>query len=212
MSLIIAMATVKLRQSWRQSQFAGTGFSAAMNEMNSGSAPRRRSVSWLQVLTLGRNPKATLIRAAVLALVSSVVFNWLILAVRVEGISMTPTYADRSIHFVNRLSYLWREPQRGDVVGIRLTPPRGFSSPHIIYFKRIIGLPGEAISFVAGRVLINGQILDEPYEKGRCEWNADPVTLGVDEYFVVGDNRSMAKEDHVFGHAERSRIVGKAFL
>jgi len=130
----------------------------------------------------------------------------------VDGISMAPTYANHSIHFVNRLAYLRHEPQRGDVVGIRLTPPNGLSSPHIMYFKRIIGLPGEAISFEDGRVLVNGQVLGEPYEKGRCDWNADAVTLGPNEYFVVGDNRSMAKEDHVFGRAERNRIVGKAWL
>jgi signal peptidase I len=183
-----------------------------MTETQSGPRQERRSGSWLRILAIGRNPKITLIRAAVLALVCVVVFKCVLLRVRVEGISMTPTYADRSVHYVNRLAYLWHEPRRGDVVGIRLTPPDGWSAPHIMYFKRIIGLPGEAISFVDGRVLVNGQTLDEPYEKGPCDWNADPVTLGADEYFVVGDNRSMAKEDHVFGRAERSRIVGKALL
>jgi signal peptidase I len=163
-------------------------------------------------LAVGRNPKITLIRAAVLAVVCAVFFNSVLLPVRVQGISMTPTYADRSVHFVNRLAYLRHPLARGDVVGIRLTPPHGWSAPHIIYFKRVIGLPGEAISFDHGRVLVNGQVLDEPYEKGPCDWNTDAVTLGADEYFVVGDNRSMPKQDHVFGKAERSRIVGKALL
>ena len=57
--------------------------------------------------------------------------------------------------------------------------------------KRIIGLPGETVAFVNGHVLINGQILDEPYEKSDCDWNAAPVTLGPDQYYYVGDNRSM---------------------
>jgi signal peptidase I len=183
-----------------------------MMEINSGPDRKRCFDSWLRILAIGRNPKRTLIRAAVLAVVCVVIFKGVLLRVRVEGISMTPTYADGSTHFVNRLAYLWHEPRRGDVVGIRLTPPNGWSAPHIMYLKRIIGLPGEAISFVDGRVLVNGQILDEPYERGPCDWNADAVTLGADEYFVVGDNRSMAKEDHLFGRAERSRIVGKALL
>jgi signal peptidase I len=183
-----------------------------MTETQSGPRQERRAGSWLRILAIGRNPKTTLIRAAVLAVVCVVVFNWVLVPVRVAGISMTPTYADRSIHFVNRLAYLWHEPRRGDVVGIRLTPPQGWSAPHIMYFKRIIGLPGEAISFVGGRVLVNGRTLDEPYEKGPCDWDADAVTLGADEYLVAGDNRSMAKEEHVFGRAERSRIVGKALL
>jgi signal peptidase I len=181
-----------------------------MTETKSGPRQERRSGSWLRTLALGRNPKTTLIRAAILALVCVVVFKCLLLPVRVEGISMTPTYADGAIHFVNRLAYLRREPRRGDVVGIRLTPPNGWSAPHIMYLKRIIGLPGETISFADGRVLVNGRILDEPYEKGPSNWNTDAVTLGADECFVVGDNRSMAKEDHEFGRAERNRIVGKA--
>jgi signal peptidase I len=183
-----------------------------MTETKSGPCQERRSGSWLRILAIGRNPNATLIRAAVLAVVCVVVFKGVLLPVRVEGISMTPTYADGSFHFVNRLAYLRHEPRRGDVVGIRLTPPNGWSAPHIMFFKRIIGLPGEAISFVDGRVFVNGRTLDEPYEKGPCDWNVDAVTLGADEYFVVGDNRSMAKEEHLFGRAERSRIVGKALL
>jgi signal peptidase I len=167
---------------------------------------------WWQVATVGRNPKKTLIRALVLALLCIVVFKWILLPVRVEGISMAPTYADRSFNFVNRAAYFSHGPRRGDVVGIRLTPPDGESSPHVMYLKRIIGLPGETVSFVKGHVMIDGQPLDEPYEKESCDWNADPVTLGPDEYFFVGDNRTMPKEEHTFGKAERSRIVGKAFL
>jgi signal peptidase I len=167
-----------------------------------------------RILAVGRNPKRTLARAAILAVVSVVVFKFVLLPVRVEGASMAPTYSDHSVNFVNRLSYLWHPPRRGDVVGIRLTPPsaNGWSAPHIMYLKRIIGLPGEAISFVNGRVQVNGQTLDEPYEKGPCDWRMAPVTLGPNEYFFVGDNRTMSKEEHVFGKAERARIVGKALL
>ena len=163
-------------------------------------------------MAIGRNPRTTLIRAAILAVVCVAVFRLALLPVRVDGISMTPTYSDHSIHFVNRLAYLWHDPARGDVVGIRMTPPDGWSAPHMMYLKRIVGLPGEVVSFAGGRVLLNGRILDEPYEKGPCNWNTAPVALGPEEYFFVGDNRSMPKEQHTFGRAERSRIVGKAML
>jgi signal peptidase I len=83
---------------------------------------------------------------------------------------------------------------------------------HEMYMKRIIGLPGETVAFVDGRVLINGEVLDEPYEKTACDWNRDPVKLGATEYFVVGDNRTMPIELHTFGKVERNRIVGKAIL
>jgi signal peptidase I len=170
------------------------------------------SAPWWQIVTVGRNPKTTLVRAFILALVCVVIFKRVLLPVRVEGISMLPTYADHSRNFVNCAAYIAHPPRRSDVVGIRLAPPGDDSTPHVMYLKRIIGLPGETISFVKGRVMIDGQPLDEPYEKGDCDWNADPVTLGADEYFFVGDNRTMPKEDHTFGKAGRDRIVGKALL
>jgi signal peptidase I len=181
-----------------------------MTEAQSGAGQGSR----LRILAVGRNPKRTLARAAVLAVVCVVVFKFVLLPVRVEGISMTPTYSDHSVNFLNRLSYLWHGPQRGDVVGIRLNlpPTNRWAAPHIMYLKRIIGLPGETIRFVNGHVRVNGQTLDEPYEKRPCDWNTAPVTLGPDEYFFVGDNRTMPKEEHTFGKAERSRIVGKALL
>jgi signal peptidase I len=181
-----------------------------MTETQRAPEPGSRVGRWLRIAAVGRNPKRTLIRAVVLAVVCVAVFKCVLLPARVSGVSMEPTYADHSFTFVNRLPYLLHEPRRGDVVGIRLTPPNGVSAPHIMYLKRIIGLPGEAISFVDGHPCVNGQALDEPYEKGPCNWSADPVQLGANEYFVVGDNRAMPKEEHVFGRAERSRIAGKA--
>jgi signal peptidase I len=181
-----------------------------MTETQSGTGWGKR----LRILAVGRNPKRTLVRAAILAVVCVVVFKFVLLPVRVEGISMAPTYSDHSVNFVNRLAYLWHEPRRGDVVCIRLNlpPTNGWSAPHIMYLKRVIGLPGETVRFVDGRVRVNGETLDEPYEKGPCDWNTAPVTLGSNEYFFVGDNRSMPKEEHSFGKTERSRIVGKALL
>ena len=165
-----------------------------------------RSASWLRIVVIGRNPRVTLVRVAVLIVTCFVVFKFILLPARIEGISMLPTYQDRSVNFVNRLAYHWHEPRRGDVVGIRL------AGPHVMYMKRIIGLPGETVAFVGGRVLINDEVLDEPYEKSPCDWNLLPVKLGPDEYFVVGDNRTMPSENHVFGKAGRDRIVGKAIL
>jgi signal peptidase I len=57
--------------------------------------------------------------------------------------------------------------------------------------------------------MINGQPLDEPYEKLKCDWNTVSMTLGPNDYFVVGDNRTMSQFDHFFGKVERTRIVGK---
>jgi len=161
---------------------------------------------WLQIVVIGRNPKVTLVRVAVLIVTCFVVFRFILLPARIEGISMLPTYQDRSVNFVNRLAYRWHEPQRGDVVGIRL------AGPHVMYMKRIIGLPGETVAFKNGHVLINGEVLDEPYEKSACDWNCPPVKLGLDEYYVVGDNRTMPQELHTHGETPRYRILGKVLL
>ena len=170
----------------------------------------------MRVAVFGRNPKMMLLRLALWAALCLVVFKVLFLHIRVDGISMLPTCADRSTYWVSRIAYLRHEPQRGDVVAIRFVAPdnsiRRLEPPHIVLLKRIIGLPGETVAFVNGHVLINGELLDEPYEKSRYNWNSAPVTLGPNQYYVVGDNRSMPAGDHVHGVFERTQIVGKALL
>jgi len=161
---------------------------------------------WVRIAVIGRNPKVTLVRIAVLIVTCFLVREFILLPIRVEGISMLPNYKDHSWNLVNRLAYLRHEPQRSDVVSIRL------AGPHVMYMKRIIGLPGETVAFENGRVLINGEALDEPYEKSPCDWDCPPVKLGPDEYYVVGDNRTMPQELHTHGETSRYRILGKVLL
>jgi len=170
-------------------------------EMETGSEP-----GWLQRVVIGRNPKRTAVRIFVLSFTCFVLFRYVLLPIRVEGVSMMPTYKERRPNFVNRLGYYFHEPRRGDVVTIRTS---GIS---IMYMKRVIGLPGETVAFHLGRALIDGQILDEPYIKYPCDWELPPRHLGPNEYFLVGDNRSMPASDHTMGVALRDRIVGKVLL
>ena len=169
-------------------------------EMCSETAPM---VGWMRRVLIGKNPKRTLVRIIVVAAVSFTVFKFVLLPIRVEGISMLPTYQDNGINFVNRLAYLFHEPQRGDVVAIR------FAGEKIMLLKRIIGLPGETIAFRDGHAVINGQVLEEPYVKFPCNWEHELEQVEPGEYYVVGDNRSMDFYDHVQGRPERRRIVGK---
>lgn len=155
----------------------------------------------------GRHPKWTIIRLALLIISVFVIFNFVLTPPkRVTGISMFPTYHDGQINFINRLAYLKHEPQRGDVVGVR------YSGPTVMLIKRIVGLPGEVVSFDDGKLYINGKLLDEPYVKQHCSWTYRPLQLGPNEYYVVGDNRSMAWDDHEHGAASRKRIVGKVLF
>jgi len=92
------------------------------------------------------------------------------------------------------------------VVAIRL------AGEHVMYLKRIIALPGETIAFHEGHAIVNGKMLNEPYVKFPCNWEVPPEEVGPDEYYVVGDNRTMDYEGHTQGRATRDRIVGKVLL
>ena len=152
---------------------------------------------------LGRNPRFTLIRASALIVSAIVLFGFVLLPVRLHGISMLPTYNDGRLNFANRAAYWWREPARGDAVAIRM------AGEHAVYVKRIVGLPRERIAIIAGVVLVNDEPLVEPAVVYRAPWNVPAFTLGDGEYFLIGDNRAMAAQNHDFGTTTRARVVGK---
>jgi signal peptidase I len=154
-------------------------------------------------IIFGRNPRRTAVRVLAFAVVAFITFPWIFLPIRTDGISMEPTYQSNSLNLVNRLSYRIGEPARGDVVAIRL------AGPHVVFVKRIVGLPGERLAFAAGVIQINGVPLAEPYVKHRRAWDRAEVTLGPREYFAVGDNREMEQGSHKFGIVDRERILGK---
>lgn len=119
---------------------------------------------------------------------------------------MDPTYRSGSFNLVNRLSYAFAEPSRGDVVAIRL------AGPSVVLVKRIVGLPGERVRIDEGVLHVNGMPLDEPYVRERRPWNVPEVALGPQEYFVVGDNRGMPAKSHSFGAVDRARIRGRVLF
>jgi signal peptidase I len=169
-------------------------------------AHRWRRLTGLRGVMTGRNPRRTLIRIVVLVALVFLVRAFVLWPIRVVERSMLPAYQPGGVNFVNHLAYLWSPPRRGDVVAIRL------AGPHVMYMKRIIGLPGETVAFHKGRVTINGEILDEPYVKSSCDWEVAPMTLGDGWYYVVGDNRGMYQEEHKFGRTSRDRIMGRVLL
>lgn len=134
----------------------------------------------------------------------------------VDGDSMQPTLHDKEYLWVDKLSYHFSEPERFDIVIFPITY-RGRES-HFV--KRIIGLPGETVYIdESGVIYINGEVLDEDYGKEViAEYNRyrakEPLTLGEDEYFVMGDNRNHSSDSRVesVGNIERSRIIGKAVV
>ncbi len=165
---------------------------------------------WVRRVVVGRSPRRTLVRLVIWVVLLFVGARLVLVPIRVEGISMLPTYHDGGVNFVNRLAYAFHPPRRGDIVAIRLNEHILF--PHVLYMKRIIALPGETVEFHDGHAYINGQELPEPYVKYPCHWEHEPEVVGPDEYYVVGDNRSMGWNDHEHGRASRKQILGKILL
>ena len=86
----------------------------------------------------------------------------------------------------------------------------------VLLLKRVIGLPGERLRIVQGTVLINGEPLEEPYllpptngVQNPARWIVEEVRLQDDELYVIGDNRSMRRDDHYFGIVNQNRVVGR---
>lgn len=134
--------------------------------------------------------------------------------VRVKGGSMLSTLQNGEIMLVTKADYLLGEPQRQDVV-ICHYPGRYLDKWKLIpqYFvKRIIGLPGDTVAIEEGVVLINGEPLEEPYldeSRTRRKTSMAPVTLGADEYFVMGDNRDNSNDSRRVGPLKRRAIIGR---
>jgi signal peptidase I len=160
-------------------------------------------LSGLRRFIFGEHPRRTAVRVLVLAAMSFVIFRWVLIPIRTEGSSMLPTYNPDRLHFVNRLSYTRSGPSRGDVVAIQM------AGPHVLYVKRVVGLPGERVAIASGEVRIDGTALSEPYVKHRRSWDVSEVTLGPREYFVIGDNRGMSAAEHDFGRVQIDRVLGK---
>src|SRR5690606_30054399 len=127
----------------------------------------------------------------------------------VDGRSMLPNFETDQFIIVSRISYVLGDPQRGDVVVFH-NP----ADPDHDFIKRVIGLPGETITILNGRIYVDGVRLGEPYIQNFCRGTVcdDTWEIGPDEYFVLGDNRSSSRDSHNFGPISRDLLIGRAFL
>jgi signal peptidase I len=168
----------------------------------SGTATFRVTSWWGRVL-IGRNPSVTVMRLALLVVISLVAFKLVLVPVQVTGHSMEPSYRNGRINFMHRLAYRVHDPQRGDVVGIQ------FEGSRLILLKRVVALPGERVAVRKGRVYVNGAPLDEPYARGTdIPPTRGEVLLESDQYFAIGDNR----DDSAYGLVRRSEIQGRVLF
>ena len=163
--------------------------------MEQESAPKRSGVhSWVRDLVIS-------------IAVSTFIIIFLYQPVRVEGTSMLPMLEDQDRLFINKLAYRVGDIHRGDVV-VFLYPHDHEKS----YIKRVIALPGDDLRIDHGRVYVNGQMLAEKYVPRQFadERSLPETTIPENEYFVMGDHRSISSDSRDFGPVDRDLIYGKA--
>jgi signal peptidase I len=170
----------------------------------------------------------TVVPALIIVLVVNV---FLAQATRVEGQSMEPNIHNNERLVVEKVSYRFRLPERGEIVVLK--PPNwrpdtldkrilswvctvlpiecdvDVPDPLI---KRVIGLPGETVEIRDGRVYINGEPLGEPYLEQLTSGNVSPRVISPEHVFVLGDNRGASNDSRSFGEVALSSIVGRAWL
>lgn len=133
----------------------------------------------------------------------------------VRGASMQPNFIDGEYLVVDELSYRLREPRRGEVIVFQYP-----GDPSQFFIKRLVGLPGETVEIGQGQVLIKnsvypeGVLLDESqYLSGEVRTGGTlSITLGEDEYFVLGDNRPSSSDSRSWGLLTEKAIVGRAWI
>jgi signal peptidase I len=138
-----------------------------------------------------------------------VIRNFLIQPFLVSGASMEPTFSSGDYLLIDELSYRLKQPERGEVVVFRYP-----GDESTFYIKRIIGLPGDTVSFKSGKVFVysaehpDGFVLDEAYIPPGIMTTGKDFTLKDGQYFVLGDNRSYSFDSRSWGSVSKNEIIG----
>ena len=126
--------------------------------------------------------------------------------------SMEPTLLINDRLIIEKLSYRFTEPERGDVIVFNPTENLKQQDFHEAFIKRIIGLPGEKVLVRGGKVYINNQPLQEKYIEEKPEYDYGPVSVPEGHYLVLGDNRNNSYDSHYWGFVPKENIIGRAFV
>ena len=160
-----------------------------------------------------RSPQRNLVEWVVVIggalLVAVVVKAFLLQAFYIPSPSMVPTLHVNDRVLVNKLSYRLHEVRRGDVIV--------FKSPQVVaekdLIKRVIGLPGDTVETRDGEIVVNDEVLDEPYLPSDVGTGPmEKITVPPGHYWMMGDNRGNSSDSRVFGPIPESSIIGRAFV
>lgn len=129
--------------------------------------------------------------------------------------SMIPTLQIDDRLVVEKISYRFNPPQRGDIIVFR-APQKALDAAQVqgkaAYIKRVIGLPGETVEVKDGKVFINDEPLEEEYIQAPPTYTLKKEVVPADEYLVLGDNRNSSSDGHVWGFLSRDAIIGRAVV
>ena len=154
------------------------------------------------------------IKTIVIAVVLAVfITNFIIVNAKVPSGSMENTIMTDDRIIASRLTYLFGDPQRGDIVVFKFPDD---PQQKTLYVKRIIGLPGETVEIIDGKVYIDGaeEPLDDSFTKEVPVGTYGPFEVPEDSYFMMGDNRNNSSDSRFWEnkYVKRDKILGKVFL
>lgn len=143
-----------------------------------------------------------------IALVILTVVQVMVQSYVVQGESMEPSFHDGQRLMLNKISYRFSSPRMGDV--IIFWPPVYTEKP---YIKRVIGVPGDEVSILNGKLYLNGMLVDEPdYIPSLPTYLRIVEVVPEGQYFVMGDNRTNSSDSRSWGMVRRKDILGKVWL
>ncbi len=153
------------------------------------------------------------VETIVLTLLMFLVINLAVQNFDVDGHSMEPNLHDQERLMVDKWTYLFHPPARGDIV-VFVAPPQ----PTLDYVKRIIGLPGDVITIHNTTIIVDGVTLNDNFVKPANQGNPfadkkiENLVVPPNDYFVLGDNRANSSDSRDWGFLPRKNIIGRAAL
>ncbi|NES81637.1 MAG: signal peptidase I [Moorea sp. SIO2B7] len=130
----------------------------------------------------------------------------------IPSASMQPTLEINDRLIIEKVSYHFKEPQRGDVVVFAPTEKLVEQNFKDAFIKRVIGLPGDKVQVMGGRVYVNDQPLREKYIEEEPQYDYGPVKVPEGQYLVLGDNRNNSYDSHYWGFVPRENLIGRAVV